>query len=198
VAASSTQEPPTDAPVVRRRWRLFLVVESVLLAVLVVGVWSTLRWPVYPQVQALLIGVLGSWLCFSLPVAVLYLLGRPPEMTLTPFWPSPQEQAYRQEVGGRPVLTDEEFYTRFYEGSGIPREIPTGIRRCLANMGLFIDRAYPDDMIGYAFDDLDYADVLKRVGREFGIRFTKQEYPLFTGTLENLIEQVHRRLNERG
>jgi hypothetical protein len=177
---------------------MFLVVEGVLLMVLVVGVWATLTWPIFPQAQAIVIGVLGSWLCFSLPVAGLYLFGRAPEMTLSPLWPSPLERAYRLEVGGRPALTDEEFYARFYEGSGIPREIPARIRRCLANMGLFIDRAYPDDMIGYAFDDLDYADVLKRVGREFRIRFSKKDYPLFTGTLRDLIEQIHRRLDERG
>jgi hypothetical protein len=110
------------------------------------------------------------------------------------FGPSPQERAYQQEVSARPALTDEEFYARFYEGSGVPKDIPARVRRCLADLDIFIERAYPDDMIAHASDDLDYDDVLFRIERQFGICFTEEDHPLFTGTLGNLIEQVHDRL----
>ena len=133
-------------------------------------------------------------MCFSLPVAVLYLLGRPPVMSLSPLWPSPQERAYRREVGARPVLTDEEFYARFYKGSGLPPDIPTKVRRCLADLDMLIERAYPADVIASAYDDLDFYDVLFRIERQFGIRFTEEDYPQFTGTLGNLIDRVHDRL----
>jgi len=172
---------------------VFLVVEFVLLCIWGVGTWATLTSPVFLRVQVILWSVLGAYLCFSLPVAVLYLLGRPPVMSLSPLWPlgpSPQERAYQREVGARPPMTDEKFYARFYEGS----DIPVRVRRCLAYLDLFIERAHPDDMIGHAYDDLDWYDVVFRVEKQFGIRFTEQDYQLFTGTLGNLIELVHNRL----
>jgi hypothetical protein len=191
---SSSDQPPTADLVVRRRWRVFLTMEFALLCGWVLGAWATLSSPVFPQVQAVFLSVVGAWLCFSLPVAVLYLLGRAPVMSLSPLWPSPQQRAYRREVGARPVLTDEEFYTRFYEGSGIPPDIPAKVRHSLADLDLLIERAYPTDVIAYADDELDFADVIFRVGRQFGVRFTKEDYPRFTGTLGNLIDQVHERL----
>jgi len=176
---------------------VFLAIEGVLLVALGVGALATWTWPVYPQAQAILVSVIGTWLCFSLPVAVLYLLGRPPEMNLSPLWPSARERSYWREVGGRPELTDEEFYDRFYEGSGVPPDIPARIRRCLADLDILIERAYPADRIPHADDELDYADVLFRIEREFVVRFTETDYALFTGTLGNLIDVVHDRLRGR-
>jgi hypothetical protein len=192
---SSADQPPTD-PVLRRRWRVFLTIEFALLCGWVLGAWSTVNSPVFPKVQAVFLSVVGAWLFFSLPVAVLYLLGRPPVMSLSPLWPSSQMLAYWREVGARPVLTDEEFYTRFYQGSEIPYDIAAKVRHSLADLELLIERAYPTDVIAYADDELDFADVIFRVGRQFGVRFTKEDYPRFTGTLGNLIDQITERLRK--
>lgn len=191
---SSEHESQEDSAV-RRWWRVFLLVECALLLAWVVGAWVTFTSPI-SQLLVTFWSVLGSWLCFSLPVAVLYLLGCPLMMSLS-FGPSPQERAYQRKVGARPALTGEEFYARFYEGSGIPPDIPARVRDCLAYLDILIERAYPSDVIGHAYDDLDWYDVVFRIEKAFRFQFTEEDYALFTGTLGNLIDLVHVRLRER-
>jgi hypothetical protein len=41
------------------------------------------------------------------------------------------------------------------------------------------------------------AAVLHRVGKDFGVRFTKADYPAVDGTLGNLIRVIHARLGGR-
>src|SRR4051812_48759074 len=111
-------DTPTPDPVVSRRWRVFLTVECVLACAWGIGycAHATSRAPDF--VERVLLPALGVWLFVSLPTAVLYLVSSLPGLEqLWPPGPSPQERAYRQEVGSRPALTDQEFYGRFYEGS---------------------------------------------------------------------------------
>ena len=113
------------------------------------------------------------------------------------FGPSPHERAYQREVGARPALTDEEFYTRFYAESDVPPDITARVRDCLAHLDILIERAYPSDAIARAYDDLDWYDVAFRIEKAFEIRFTEEDHAFCTGTLGNLIHLVHIRLSGR-
>jgi hypothetical protein len=168
-------------------------VEGVLLLVAIALTWAAgslapARW----LVAAL--GLLWTWLVCTLPVGVLYLIGRPPVITLSPLIPSAGSRAFRRELRGRVELSDVEFYARFYAGSGIPDDIPARVRRCLREVDPLAVRAAPADCLLLLDDDLDYADVLDRVGQEFGVRFTKADYPAVDGTLDNLLRLVHARV----
>jgi hypothetical protein len=95
-------------------------------------------------------------------------------------------------------LTDGEFYGRFYAGSGVPREVVARVRGSLEGFEWLADRLVPSDYLPWLDDDLDLADVLYRLGREFGVRFTKVDYPALDGTVDNLIRLIHARLGQAG
>jgi hypothetical protein len=183
---------PPDDNTVRRRWRIFLAVEGVLLLLAVGVTWAISACPLALWV-AVPISLLWVWLVYTLPVAALYLVGRPPVMTLAPLLPSAESRAFRRELRGRPVFSDDEFYARFYAGSGIPRDVPARLRRVLVEFLPLSERAVPNDRLWLLDDELDFADVLHRVGQEFGLRFTRADYPEVDGTLANLVQLVHAR-----
>ena len=58
-----------------------------------------------------------------------------------------------------------------------------------------VDRVIPTDLVWQLEDELDYEGVLFRIGNEFGIHFTKADYPSVDGTLGNLILMVHVRIS---
>jgi hypothetical protein len=89
---------------------------------------------------------------------------------------------------------NNEFYARFYQGSDIPRDIPVRVRDRLLELDGLADRLVPTDCLPLLVEELDYADVLRWVGREFEVRFTRADYPAVDGTLDNLIRLVHVRL----
>jgi hypothetical protein len=121
-----------DEQIRKRRWRLFLAVEAALLLIaiaLFLGAAASIR-PTDWFFAASCIA--GGWLAFSLPIAVLYLVGHPAVITLAPLLPSVEATAFRRELAARPVLPDDEFCARFYAGSGIPKDIPCprSLRSC--------------------------------------------------------------------
>jgi hypothetical protein len=183
---------PLDDNTVRRRWQIFLAVEGVLLLLAVGVTWAISPCPVAPWV-AVPISLLWVWLVYTLPVTVLYLVGRPPVMTLAPLWPSAESRAFRRELRSRAALSDDEFYARFYAGSGVPRDVPARLRHVLVEFDPLSERAVPHDRLWLLNDELDFADVLHRAGQEFGVRFTRADYPAVDGTLASLVQLVHAR-----
>lgn len=65
------------APTVRRRWRVFLAVEGLLLTCWVVVFLFSRKLDLGPTLTALV----GTWLAFTLPLAFLYVIGKPPLWT---------------------------------------------------------------------------------------------------------------------
>jgi hypothetical protein len=175
----------------RRRWRLFLAIEALLVLVASASTWAVLAFRL--AAAWWFVSLLWVWLVFSLPVAFLRLIGRPPVMSLSPLVSSPEVRAFRRELQARPALSDAEFHARFYAGSGTPRDIPARVRRCLSEFDRLADRVVPDDLLLFN-DELDFTHVLDRVGGEFGVRFTAQDYALADGTLDNLVRMIHARL----
>lgn len=180
----------------RRHWRLFLAVEGILLLVAIATTWAAVTFH-FPKWAAFAVSLLWSWLLCTLPICFLYLIGYPPVITLSPLIPSAEMRAFRRQLKGRPALSDDEFYGLFYAESGIRQDILDRIRRCLLEFDSLTQRAVPTDFLPFLDDELDYADVLYRVGEEFGVRFTKVDFSDVDGTLDNLVQLVHARLGER-
>lgn len=114
-------------------------------------------------------------------------------MTLVPLVDSAESKAFRKELRERAVLSDAEFYARYYDGSGIPSEISAGVRRALHSVDSLFERAIPTDRLFHLYDELDFGDVLKAIEQEFKIRFSEADRATVDGTLENLIRLVHHR-----
>src|SRR5438128_201516 len=113
---------PPDTAGQKRRYRVFLAVEAVLLAAAVAGCagafsHSVGAWVAWP------LTFLWMWHIVAIPVAILYLIGRPVVMSLSPLIPSLESRAFQRELQDRPVLTDADFHARYYAGSGIPEDI---------------------------------------------------------------------------
>jgi hypothetical protein len=58
-----------------------------------------------------------------------------------------------------------------------------------------IERALPSDRPYLLDDELDFADVLYLIEREFEINFTRADHQRIDGTLDQLIRLVHMRLS---
>jgi hypothetical protein len=172
-----------------------LTVEAVLVLVVVAATWAVVEyrvdWAVVP------VSILFGWLTFTLPIAFLYLVGHPPVMTLAPLFPSAESRAFRRELKFRQVLSDDEFHSRFFADGDVPKEVSAGVRRGLLYFDRLADRAVPADNLQFLDDELDLGDVLHRVGKLFGVNFTKADYPKVDGTLDNLIRLVHAKLLEQ-
>jgi hypothetical protein len=83
----------------------------------------------------------------------------------------------------------------YYERSGIPRDTVLRVRIALRRgLHRLLDRALPEDFIGLLYDEMDCADLLWIVEREFDIRFPKTVWPTVDGTLDNLIRLTHGRI----
>ena len=78
------------------------------------------------------------------------------------------EQAYFRKCETRQLLSNDEFYGRFYDGSDIPRLVVERTREVFADQ-LAMDRVDPRDHLGQIFPDLDFNEVTKEVANAFGI-----------------------------
>jgi hypothetical protein len=109
------------------------------------------------------------------------------------------ERMYFEELRRRPDLTDEQFYDTFFAGSQIPKEIPVRLRRLYQEIfGYDFSALNPNDNIALIFDFVDFADVLYRIEREFGLKI-----PLSAcksdggrGKIDGTFDSVVRYLNE--
>jgi hypothetical protein len=189
------EEGPRKDVARNRRWRLFVAVESVLVVLTILGFMGLAN---SPALVAWVLGVLVLlclWHCIALPMCFLYLIGKPAVISLGPLFYSPESIAFRRQLRQRSALGDEEFYARFYEGSGMPKEIPARLRRSLLKHDKLFDRVNPAEFLPLVDDDLDFGDIVLGIEREFGIRFPKKDIKLIDGTLDNLILLVHWYLN---
>ncbi len=172
--------------------------EAILLVVATAGTWALVSFGGGEQ-WALPITILWMWLVITVPICLLYLIGRPVEMNLAPLFPSPAVRAFWRELRCRPAITNEEFYSTYYAGSGISQDIVAGIRDCLVKfVDPEVEKAIPSDNLLWLYDELDFAEFFDDVGRPFGVRFTSKDYPSITGTLDNMIRITHSKVRQRG
>jgi hypothetical protein len=193
---NSMAEGSTADAVQKRRYGVFLIIEGVLLAAALVGCAAGAshlvgKWVVWPLI------VLCIWHVCAFPICFLYFIGKPVAMTLAPLIPSAESRAYIRRLKERPTLSDKDFHARFYEDSGIPQHILARIRKSLRRIDSLYDRALPTDHLYLLDDDVDFADVLRVIEREFHIGLVQSARNEIDGTLDNLVRLVHVRLAAR-
>jgi hypothetical protein len=88
-------EPPLDQITRNRRWRLFMAVECLpLLIAAVIFAWVRVTHHA-PCWVSLCLRWLFVYFVYTLPICFLYLIGRPPVMTLSPLMRSRESRASR-------------------------------------------------------------------------------------------------------
>lgn len=181
----------------KQRWRFFLLLNVALLLGFIGGISGILscppvfKWAIYPLI------IVGACLSFTLPTCVLYLIDGPLVMSLAPLIPSPESSAYRQVLLKRNALTDDQFYARFYDGSGIPFDTVTRLRHCLFVLDPLFDRIFPCDYFAILDDELDFATVLYLACQEFQIHFNPVDHDSVDGTFDNLVRLLHMKISPR-
>jgi hypothetical protein len=172
-----------------------MLVEGLLLGLSVLGSFAVIyqrvgRWIAFP------LTILIMWHLIVIPICVMYLIGKPVVISLSPLFSSAESRAFRKRLAERPQLSHEEFYSRFFADSGIPSEVPARLRNCLLTLDPLINRAIPDDNLGLLDDELDFVCVLRLIEKEFGIKFAKADYKAVDGTLGNLLRLAWSKIHE--
>lgn len=195
VAAMNEKSDNSEKELQQKRYRQFMAFEGILLlfSVLVCCGLPFQNANIYVQ---LIIVALTMFHIVAIPICIFYLVGQPIVMTLS--FNSPESRAFIRQLKERPVLSDEDFYARFYQGSAIPKNLVFRLRQCLAdNVGPLLERVIPSDCLFLLEDTLDVCDVSDEVEREFSINFTRMELEnlALDMTFENLVRLIQRRIN---
>jgi hypothetical protein len=80
-----------------------------------------MQWFLRPDLSGaahILFGLRGTVLVFDLPVCFFILIGHPPVLTLALLLPSKEEREFHRALRLRPRLSNDEFFARFYAGTG--------------------------------------------------------------------------------
>jgi len=117
---------------------------------------------------------------------------------------SESERAYREQTKQRPSLTDDAFYQTFYAGTEIPKEIPIRLRNLYQKMlGYDLSTLRPEDNQAVIYDDVDFADFIYRVEREFGVTIPiirghiSEQFGVIDGTFDSVVRHLHQALQKR-
>ena len=176
----------------------FLIALFGILAATLVWSWR----PVRLEYNAIAIGICGVILIFDLPVCVLVVYewlrtGEPPELSLSPLFPCREQREFRRNLRERTKLSDDDFFAVFYSHSQIPKELVVQLRKSLEGaFGLDFAALHPTDNLIFADAELDWADVMFRLNRNFDIVLTKEMFRGFDGTFDALLRLVHSRVGE--
>ena len=87
-----------------------------------------------------------------------------------------------QLFSGRELLSDEQFFERYFSNGGVSKEVAIGVRRAFIE-GLMFDmrRLSPDDSFGdelqfvWKYDSLADVEMISRVEKQFGVTITEAE-----------------------
>jgi hypothetical protein len=170
----------------------FVIAMSGLIAALILWFWP----PLPKDLNAIVFGLVGAILVFDIPVCILVLLqwlvtGEPPELSLSPLIPSREEREFHRELRKRPKLNDNEFYNTYYSNSPIPKRLAIQLRASLENAcGLDFGGLHPTDNLIYADAELDWADILFRINREFDVVVPEEVYDTLDGTFDSLLRCI--------
>lgn len=114
-------------------------------------------------------------------------------MNLSPLFRTKEERSKWREMRQRPLLSDDEFYQRFYADTGIAKEILVRIRHIYATQ-LAMDRVWPADKATEFDSELDLAELLVEVEEEFKVEVSDDEALKLDGSFDSLVRLVARKL----
>lgn len=183
-----------DSSQFKRYWRLFLAAELIGLILITLGTWAAITSGT-AGIISIVLAIGWMWLIITLPICCCYLLGHPVAITLSPLVPSVESRAFWRVLQDRTAMTHEEFYVLFYADSAIPMATIVRVRNRLVEFHPIADRLVPADNLSLLDDELDLAEVLRWMQKEFHIRFSRSDYTCFDGTLDSLIRLTHDKLH---
>ena len=189
--------PVTDAERGRRRRVAFAVFATAAVAVGTASLPWAVRLPVGVEASSVTIGAVASFLL--LPASAWLVTawvrhGEPPELNLSPLFPTRDERAFHRTLEARPGLDDDAFFAAFYADTGVPPDLPARLRADLA-AALGFDREeleslHPRDPLGLLDPEVDFADLFWRLERTFGITLPRAEWATWDGTFDGLVRWV--------
>lgn len=69
-----------------------------------------------------------------------------------------KEPLFARELRQRSQLTDNDFYDRFYAGTGIPKDIPARVRK-VCECNLAVRSIHPDDRVVEVYEEIDFCEM---------------------------------------
>jgi hypothetical protein len=182
---------PTPPDVIKRRWRIFLAMELFLLVDFVGFTVCLIR--SHSVIAICLFTALTMWLIVTLPIAFLYLIGKPPVITLAPLVDSAEARAYKRELKRRVPMDDAAFCEQFYPDDFCGQEIAVRLRRLCANfVHPLLTKVYPHDLFYLACEELDLADLIFEIQMEFGLVFAPGDIEPIGGSFDWWVGVVKR------
>ncbi len=138
-------------------------------------------------------GVLGVVLVFDLPVCTYVIIkwlgtGVPPDLVSELMMTTAEAREFHRNLRNRPQLDADAFYDAFYRQSGLPKHDVGQLRRILEDItGYDLAGLYPGDNLAYIDGEMDFADVLRRVERDFHVKLDWDEFRCVDVTFDSLL-----------
>ena len=118
-------------------------------------------------------------------------------------WSTRDDRALDRVFGGRSLLSDDEFYERYFLDGSASKEVAVGIRAAfIEHVPLDMRRLAPEDNFGrelqfvWSHDSLADVELILDVEKKFGISISDQEGHE-TLTMGALIRLVDRKVKEK-
>lgn len=159
-----------------------------------------------PIDEGILVALLGVVLVFDLPVCLFLLWdwassGKVPEVPLGrllwqlfPLADIYDERTFQHTLSAREDLTGDEFYQRYYQGTGVPQAV---VLRLLAIYSTFFalpsTKLRPDDWPP-AIAELDMEPLVVEIEKEFGIPHS--QWHNVDGSFDSVVRYVTQALAE--
>jgi hypothetical protein len=106
-----------------------------------------------------------------------------------------KEHAFERELKNRPQLDDDAFYEKFYAGTATPKEIPIRLRQLYAEqLGQPWANVLPQDNPARVYGDLDPADLLAEVAKEFAVPFSAEEMQRLDGSFDSVVKFLNEKV----
>ncbi len=203
--AMSSNTNPYQAPTIacpsstdhRRVWIAlipFFIAVPLLVAAIVVLIGS----PLSKDASGVAFGTLASLLVFDLTVCTYVLVkwlstGVPPDLLSELMMTTAEEREFHRNLRNRPQLNENDFFETFYKHSGVPQDVVARLQRLLEDItGYDLAGLHPADNLAYLDGEMDFADVFRRVERDFGIKLDWDEFRRMEVTFDSLLRATLR------
>jgi acyl carrier protein len=105
------------------------------------------------------------------------------------------EREYSIVCGIRRDLDDREFYDAYYSDTGISADTTNRVRSVLRSQ-LNMSNIRPDDDVANIFADVDFWEICREIGEEFGLNFTDEIVQSMNGTVDAIICAIEKSRKE--
>ncbi len=150
------------------------------------------------EVEIIVIGILGTVLVFDVPTCVYVLVkwlrdGVPPDLISELMMSAPEEREFHRNLRTRPKLDENAFFEVFYAPSGVPKNLVVQLRDLLESVtGYDLAGLHPRDNLVYIDGEMDFADVLYRIERDFSAKLDWDELRRSELTFDFLLRAIVR------